>query len=262
MGKEKLNVPPIPVFRQLMDETGAKREEIARAIGVSTVAVGQYYNGETLPSIENLIKIADYFNVSTDYLLGRTGVKTTDTTVKGVCEYTGLSTKAIERLHLYSSREARSVVDDIPFQLDTQETKWTISKLKEDYSDIVSILYIISEIIINGDSIFNEWRELLKSYKIASIYENIFINGGFDKDLEVYKYTKGIYDNMIENTIPYQLFRSQHFLSGFIEHLKEEINTNEKIEDLFHSVDLTQYIEIATNLLEEDVNGKHTGEKK
>ena len=32
----------------------------------------RYENGSAEPSLENLVKIADYFDVSVDYLLGRT----------------------------------------------------------------------------------------------------------------------------------------------------------------------------------------------
>lgn len=66
----KINTPPIPVFRKLMDATpNVTRADLAEYLGVSAVAIGQYYNGDALPSMDNLIKIAKYFNVSTDYLL-------------------------------------------------------------------------------------------------------------------------------------------------------------------------------------------------
>lgn len=98
----KLQTPPIPVLRTLIETTNTKREDLAKAIGVSSVAIGQYYNGETLPSIEKLIKIADYFHVSTDYLLGKTKIQTLDVTIKQICEITGLSESAIEVLRSHN----------------------------------------------------------------------------------------------------------------------------------------------------------------
>lgn len=45
------------------------------------------------------VKLADYFNVSTDYILGVTDVATTDKDLKFVCDYTGLKEVAINSLH-------------------------------------------------------------------------------------------------------------------------------------------------------------------
>ena len=95
----KINTPPIPIFRKLMDTTpNVTRADLAEYLGVSAVAIGQYYNGDALPSMDNLIKIAKYFNVSTDYRLGLTDVKTTDTDLKMIVDYTGLSEECINEL--------------------------------------------------------------------------------------------------------------------------------------------------------------------
>lgn len=39
--------------------------------GVSYITFYKYVTGKMTPGVENLVKIADYFGVSTDYLLGR-----------------------------------------------------------------------------------------------------------------------------------------------------------------------------------------------
>lgn len=39
--------------------------------GISYVTFYKYVTGKMTPGVENLVKIADYFDVSTDYLLGR-----------------------------------------------------------------------------------------------------------------------------------------------------------------------------------------------
>lgn len=39
--------------------------------GISYVTFYKYVTGKITPGVENLVKIADYFDVSTDYLLGR-----------------------------------------------------------------------------------------------------------------------------------------------------------------------------------------------
>ena len=46
------------------------QSEVARRINVSSSAVSAYEADEISPSLETLIKLADLFHVSTDYLLG------------------------------------------------------------------------------------------------------------------------------------------------------------------------------------------------
>lgn len=52
-------------------------------------------------SIDTLNMLSDFYNVSTDYILGLTNIKTSNTTIKEICEITGLneeSIKSLERL--------------------------------------------------------------------------------------------------------------------------------------------------------------------
>lgn len=69
------NSPFAVRLRLLLAETNTTQPMIAEAIGVSRQAIGQWKDGNTLPDIVSLAKIADYFNVSSDYLLGRSDVR-------------------------------------------------------------------------------------------------------------------------------------------------------------------------------------------
>ena len=55
------------------------QEELAKIINVERSSIGKYESANTIPSNDTLIKIAEYFNVSTDYLLGKTNVKNNST---------------------------------------------------------------------------------------------------------------------------------------------------------------------------------------
>ena len=48
------------------------QQQLADAIGVSQQSINKYENQGVEPDIAVLIKIADYFSVSVDYLIGRT----------------------------------------------------------------------------------------------------------------------------------------------------------------------------------------------
>lgn len=67
-------------------------------LGISAQAINQYRLGISRPSIENLCKIADYYNVTTDYLLGRTEVKTIDENIITAAKTTGLTENALQKI--------------------------------------------------------------------------------------------------------------------------------------------------------------------
>ena len=59
---------------------GLKPNPVAKELGLSSATVTKWKNG-TLPQSETLLKIADYFNVTTDYLLGKTPERSGDSSV-------------------------------------------------------------------------------------------------------------------------------------------------------------------------------------
>ena len=64
------------VFRQLRLSSNLTQNEMAEKIGFSRSTIGMYETGAREPDFETLEKIADYFNVDTDFLLGRTSQTT------------------------------------------------------------------------------------------------------------------------------------------------------------------------------------------
>ncbi len=66
------------VIRQLRQERGIKQEELGCAVGVTKQSVSNWENENIMPSIDLLVRLADYFGVSTDFLLGRTERRTLD----------------------------------------------------------------------------------------------------------------------------------------------------------------------------------------
>lgn len=62
-------------LKELRKSKGATQDDLALAINVSRQSVGNYENYSVYPDLDTLVLIADFFNVSTDYLLGRTEQK-------------------------------------------------------------------------------------------------------------------------------------------------------------------------------------------
>lgn len=55
----------------LMFERGLNGKEFAKEVNISASCISEYLQGIHEPTLERLIKIANYFNCSTDFLLGR-----------------------------------------------------------------------------------------------------------------------------------------------------------------------------------------------
>lgn len=63
-------------LRALREDRDLTSEEISNELHITARAINYYENNMREPSFPLLIQIADYFNVSTDYLLGRTDIQT------------------------------------------------------------------------------------------------------------------------------------------------------------------------------------------
>jgi transcriptional regulator with XRE-family HTH domain len=55
----------------LMMKNNMNKLELSKKVGVSTGNLSDWSNGKTNPNLTTMIKIADYFGVSLDYLCGR-----------------------------------------------------------------------------------------------------------------------------------------------------------------------------------------------
>lgn len=57
-------------LKELRIEKGLSQREVSSALGMTRNAFTNYENGYREPSLDNLKKICQFFNVSADYLLG------------------------------------------------------------------------------------------------------------------------------------------------------------------------------------------------
>jgi len=63
------------IFTELLEKRGVTAYKVAKDLGVSQGLIGDYKNGVKTPAAESLSKIADYFEVTVDELLGRVKLK-------------------------------------------------------------------------------------------------------------------------------------------------------------------------------------------
>lgn len=99
----KKKEPRLRVFQErfdiLREEHGPSNTEFAKFLAMSRQTVGFYLNGDRIPDALTLKNIADKCHVSSDWLLGKTDIKTDNKVVSDICKYTGLSEDSVEKLH-------------------------------------------------------------------------------------------------------------------------------------------------------------------
>ena len=62
-------------LKLLRDEKGVSQQRVADAIGSNQQSIHRYENGDYEPDIQTLTLLADYFDTSIDYLVGRAEVR-------------------------------------------------------------------------------------------------------------------------------------------------------------------------------------------
>ncbi len=72
------------ILKQLREEHGLKQQDVADILQMSRTGYAHYESGHSEPSIEQLIKLARYYKVTTDYLLNVSEVNLKDE--KGIDE--------------------------------------------------------------------------------------------------------------------------------------------------------------------------------
>lgn len=59
------------VLKELRISMKKTQKEVADFLGVDRTTYVKYENGNTKPNLDNIKRLAEYFNVTTDYLLGK-----------------------------------------------------------------------------------------------------------------------------------------------------------------------------------------------
>ena len=60
------------IFIQLLQDNDITAYKLSKVLGISEAVISQWKSGRQLPKYDSINLLCDYFNVSPDYLLGRT----------------------------------------------------------------------------------------------------------------------------------------------------------------------------------------------
>lgn len=81
---------------QIRRETGMNQKEFAESIGVESSKYNKWENGKNSPDFATVCRLAEHFNTTTDYLLGRTNARNSEN--KAIMDDLGLSEKSIDAI--------------------------------------------------------------------------------------------------------------------------------------------------------------------
>ena len=89
-------------LKNLRQSRELNQVQLAEKLGVKKQSISNWENDNIMPSIDMLMRIADFFHVSTDYLLGREVQKGS---APQMLDITGLTSRQIEHIQF--------IVDDL-----------------------------------------------------------------------------------------------------------------------------------------------------
>lgn len=100
-------------LREVMQEQSVNQKTLAKGIGVRPQTVSLYTTGQSAPDVKTLKKISDFFNISSDYLLGISTAKSRISDMGPVCAFTGLSEEAVSAILKIKECKTVSVLDGL-----------------------------------------------------------------------------------------------------------------------------------------------------
>ena len=158
-------------IKELREDIGLTIKALAEELGLNVATLSTYERGTREPSINTIIQLAKYFNVTSDYLLGISDNKTQENAVIG--KELGLSDMSIAKLtEINSSEELDSInyIKSVNSLIESEKAVRNISGyfnsksfyvLKEDSLDYVSkgTLYTTRGSKSKGDLTFEEYSD-------------------------------------------------------------------------------------------------------
>lgn len=212
-------------INELLAIKNIKQKELAKVLGVTDNTISYFVSGKRTPNISQIIEIAKFFDVSTDYILGLSKTPTSDPNIATIGDYTGLKKEAIYLLHVWNKNE---------FGL----------PLRELYTEFTNN-FIISEQYHSLVFEFGQYIQSLDRCKLIELNYNIIdfskerktFNIAISKNSEVQNRINTInkikesYNKEIDDVQALKLFKMQKLFTEFIKKYgqctKDKVTTEE-----------------------------------
>lgn len=165
-------------IKELREISGTTQQTLADALHVKRETINMWENGGRDLKTGYICDIADYFNISADYLLGRAECKTLDRDIQNACEVTGLSEEAIKVLNEYTLRNSGDIKLPIISLADSlQKLGFRRRKCDIQISDSISVLLFVDFFIRHSYSIdfcFNFLKLILSLVDNGETFDLLF----------------------------------------------------------------------------------------
>ena len=217
------------IFGARLAELRQKKEltqsELAEKLGVQRVTIAKNETAQRAPSIDSLILFSEFFQVSTDYLLGLSDNATTDTDLKAVCDYTGLNEEAINTIKMLKNENFIEALNIM---------------ICSKFINIVEIITKMKNLSLNLDTnqefIEKAYNECLKSVDISKIksHNNPFILAHDENYCFIYDTCECLLDEKL-NYLEYRCFsETLKAIPGFV--AEDKIIGLDKISTLIYKM--------------------------
>ena len=166
-------------LRELIEKNNLTLPELAMQINTTRQSIGQWKNGDTVPNIIMLKSIAEFFNVSADYLLGLTENTSTNISEIGISNKTGFSkSDLLEKFEELKENNIKLI--------NLYQTDSIYNKLVEDEELTYNTIDNADE--LNGKFIFKDEYSKLLLFEIKYIFFDIIRNlSDYNKMIELKK---------------------------------------------------------------------------
>lgn len=122
-------------FYQLCITKGTKPNPVAKEISIGSGTLTKWKEGNTYPNSEALIKIAKYFNCSTDYLLGLT-----DLSESLKSEFSQEDISILNKIKKLNTDDRTEIMMIIDYRLNRQEKRKLSASGAENEDDVHDML--------------------------------------------------------------------------------------------------------------------------
>jgi len=185
-------------LENLIDEGEDNMQKQAQQMDISPQTLYKYLSKTdgkpptSICGIDKLVRIARYYNVSTDYLLGLTDIKTTDIDIKLACKTLGLTEEAAKAIiSLRSNAESQINIMEIIAECanETKEESEKDNKIKENIEK-----YLKSEYQIFDDNILS--KLLVSEYFNKIVFYCTIISKNARELIELYEQNRYLLGEM------------------------------------------------------------------